>query len=52
MSLNSDYTQELSFLEQQLLSVRLPMDKDGFYFGENLQNKMQGLIPSNFVEPI
>ncbi|CBY18485.1 unnamed protein product [Oikopleura dioica] len=52
MSLNCDYSQELSFSEQDLLTVRLPMDKDGFYYGKNEKNNMQGLIPSNFVQPI
>ena len=52
MSPNSDYTRELAFLENEVLSVRLPVDKDGFYFGEKLENKMQGLVPSNFVQPI
>jgi hypothetical protein len=52
MSLNPDYSQELSFCEQDLLTVRLPMDKDGFYFGKKQKNNMQGLVPSNFVQQL
>jgi len=52
MSLNPDYSQELPFCEQDLLTVRLPMDKDGFYFGKNQKNNMQGLVPSNFVQQL
>ena len=52
MSPNSDYTRELAFSENEVLSVRLPVDKDGFYIGEKLENKIRGLVPSNFVQPI